>query len=191
MSPRKSQSTDVEPAKRATADQPSEPDPQRRYHARRVKFRQAAAHFAGSMFLVRRPGAHAPGFMLSPAPQVFPRQGLANRLTQTQWMSYRLRAKTHSWSQSLRHCFQPSDRFDVLNEAAALLVDRFKKAKIDGHRELRYKKYIQWSILQHYEVVATPLLDITQSLRVACSFAQLRSSDPTCYVYVFWTTISN
>jgi hypothetical protein len=33
-------------------------------------------------------------------------------------------------------------------------------------------------------VTATPLLDITQSLRVACSFAQFRSSDPTCYVYV-------
>ncbi|HEV8589769.1 MAG TPA: FRG domain-containing protein [Pyrinomonadaceae bacterium] len=76
-------------------------------------------------------------------------------------------------------------RFDMLNEAAVLLVDRFKKAKIDGHRELRHKKYIQWSILQHYEVLDTPLLDITQSLRVACSFAQLRSTDPACYVYVF------
>ncbi len=75
-------------------------------------------------------------------------------------------------------------RFELLDQAARLLVDRFKKGKIDGHRELRQKRYIQWSILQHYEVVATPLLDLTHSLRVACSFAQLRSTDPTCYVYV-------
>src|ERR1019366_4683269 len=40
-----------------------------------------------------------------------------------------------------------------------------------------------WSILQHYEVAETPLLDVTHSLRVACSFAQLASSDQTCYVY--------
>jgi hypothetical protein len=33
-------------------------------------------------------------------------------------------------------------------------------------------------------VAATPLLDITQSLRVACSFAQLASTDKTCFVYV-------
>lgn len=81
-------------------------------------------------------------------------------------------------ARELRH------RFDLLDQASRLLVDRFKKAKIEGHRELRQKRYIQWSILQHYEVVATPLLDLTQSLRVACSFAQLRSTDTKCFVYV-------
>jgi len=75
-------------------------------------------------------------------------------------------------------------RFELLDQAAHALVDKFKAAKIEGHRELRQKRYIQWSILQHYEVVGTPLLDLTHSLRVACSFAQLRSTDPTCYVYV-------
>jgi FRG domain-containing protein len=81
-------------------------------------------------------------------------------------------------TRELRH------RFELLDQAARLLVEKFKKAKIVGYRELRQKRYIQWSILQHYEVVATPLLDLTHSLRVACSFAQQRSSDPTCYVYV-------
>ncbi len=81
-------------------------------------------------------------------------------------------------ARELRH------RYDLLEQAAQLLVDRFKTANIDGYRELRRKRYIQWSILQHYEVIATPLLDITQSLRVACSFAQLHSTDPRCYVYV-------
>lgn len=75
-------------------------------------------------------------------------------------------------------------RFDMLDQAGAVLADRFRAAGIEGYRELRQKRYIQWSILQHYEVLATPLLDLTQSLRVACSFAQLRSTDPSCYVYV-------
>lgn len=46
-----------------------------------------------------------------------------------------------------------------------------------------WKQYIQWSIIQHYQVCDTPLLDLTQSLRVACSFAQIGSPDG--YVYVF------
>jgi hypothetical protein len=81
-------------------------------------------------------------------------------------------------ARELRH------RFELLDQAGRLLVERFKNAGIEGHRELRQKCYIQWSILQHYEVLSTPLLDLTQSLRVACSFAQLSSTDPTCYVYV-------
>jgi len=81
-------------------------------------------------------------------------------------------------TRELRH------RFDLLDQAARLLVEKFKSASVEGHTELRQKKYIQWSILQHYEVAATPLLDLTHSLRVACSFAQLRSTDPTCCVYV-------
>jgi hypothetical protein len=81
-------------------------------------------------------------------------------------------------ARELRH------RFELLDQAARLLVERFKKAGVDGHRELRQKRYIQWSILQHYGVLPTPLLDLTQSIRVACSFAQLHSTDPTCYVYV-------
>jgi hypothetical protein len=63
-------------------------------------------------------------------------------------------------------------------------VALFGKRKIDGARDVSRRRYIQWSILQHYEVIATPLLDVTQSLRVACSFAQLASTGPTCYVYV-------
>jgi hypothetical protein len=82
-------------------------------------------------------------------------------------------------SRELRH------RFDLLEQAARLLVQAFKDAAIEGHRELRQKRYIQWSILQHYEVLPTPLLDLTQSIRVACSFAQPRSADAQCYVYVF------
>ncbi len=75
-------------------------------------------------------------------------------------------------------------RFRQLESAGRALVKRFVVNKVEGAREVSRKKYVQWSILQHYEVVPTPLLDITHSLRVACSFAQLASTDPTCYVYV-------
>lgn len=76
-------------------------------------------------------------------------------------------------------------RFDKLNSASKILVELFRNNKIDGLTELRRKKLIQWSILQHYEVTETPLIDITQSLRVACSFAQLNNNENTAYIYVF------
>lgn len=76
-------------------------------------------------------------------------------------------------------------RFDKLNTASKFLVELFKKHKIEGHSELRRKRLIQWSILQHYEVTETPLIDITQSLRVACSFAQLYNKEKTAFIYVF------
>jgi len=76
-------------------------------------------------------------------------------------------------------------RFDKLESASKILSHLFKKSKIQGQYELRRKKYIQWSILQHYEVTETPLIDLTQSLRVACSFAQLWNDQKTAFVYVF------
>lgn len=76
-------------------------------------------------------------------------------------------------------------RFDKLNSASKILVELFRKHKIEGVAELKRKKLIQWSILQHYEVTETPLIDITQSLRVACSFAQLDNKEETAYIYVF------
>jgi hypothetical protein len=75
-------------------------------------------------------------------------------------------------------------RFRQLDFACRLLVQQLEHAQIVGARDVARKRYIQWSILQHYEVVATPLLDVTHSLRVACSFAQLASTDESCYVYV-------
>ncbi len=76
-------------------------------------------------------------------------------------------------------------RFDKLQSASKILTELFKKNKIEGRYELRRKKFIQWSILQHYEVTETPLIDITQSIRVACSFAQLNNEYETAFVYVF------
>ena len=42
-----------------------------------------------------------------------------------------------------------------------------------------------WALLQHYQVCDTPLLDVTQSLRVASSFATMDRKDGTAHLYVF------
>ena len=42
---------------------------------------------------------------------------------------------------------------------------------------------IRWAIIQHYEICETPLVDLTSSLRVACSFA-LNKSQEGGYVFV-------
>nr|WP_319388001.1 FRG domain-containing protein [uncultured Cohaesibacter sp.] len=80
--------------------------------------------------------------------------------------------------EELRH------RFDLLDQACKELVNRWAKSKLEGIRDIRQKRYVQWSILQHYGVVETPLLDITHSLRVSCSFAQLGSTSDHSIVYV-------
>ena len=76
-------------------------------------------------------------------------------------------------------------KFSVLDEACDLLKIKFKDAKINGFNELKRKTLIQWSILQHYEVCDTPLIDITHSIRVACTFAYNENKNNKCYFYVF------
>ncbi|CDX57710.1 conserved hypothetical protein [Mesorhizobium plurifarium] len=75
-------------------------------------------------------------------------------------------------------------RFDILDQACRGLVDRWADSGLEGTRDIKQKRYVQWSILQHYAVVDTPLLDITHSLRVACSFAQQGSTSESAVVYV-------
>ena len=75
-------------------------------------------------------------------------------------------------------------RINALNNASSTLVDLLGQEGVEGTPEVKRRKYVQWSILQHYEVCPTPLVDFTQSLRVACSFAlDGASADP--YIYVF------
>lgn len=76
-------------------------------------------------------------------------------------------------------------RFDILDKSSKNLVKLFEEERIDGFRELKRKKLIQWSILQHYEVCGTPLMDFTQSLRVACSFAHMDNGNGNAYIFVF------
>jgi hypothetical protein len=75
--------------------------------------------------------------------------------------------------------------FSILEASATRLCDVLEKAEVTGFRDVRRRRYIQWSILQHYGVCTTPLLDLTHSLRVACTFSYLASDGSTPYVFVF------
>ncbi|PKM65357.1 MAG: FRG domain-containing protein [Firmicutes bacterium HGW-Firmicutes-2] len=79
-------------------------------------------------------------------------------------------------------------KFSVLEAASNMLKDSFeeysKKSEIIGFNELRRIDKLQWSILQHYEVCETPFLDLTHSLRVACSFALNGGELEFAYIYM-------
>ncbi len=76
-------------------------------------------------------------------------------------------------------------RFELLEMATYKLTEAFDREKLDGRADIRRKPYIAWSILQHYGVCDTPLLDLTQSLRVAATFAQQDNPADSGVVYVF------
>lgn len=75
-------------------------------------------------------------------------------------------------------------RFNLLKGAEKELIKTCQEENINELKEIKNKKYIRWSLLQHYDVVDTPLLDFSQSLRVACSFAQLNAKNDRVYIYV-------
>jgi hypothetical protein len=76
-----------------------------------------------------------------------------------------------------------AQRFGKLAEAEAALVSLYKSAGLLGLDRIRRHHVLRWSILQHYEVCDTPLLDVTHSLRIAASFASLSGND-LAYVFV-------
>lgn len=71
-----------------------------------------------------------------------------------------------------------------LEAAGKILSKKLKDEEVQNATIVGRKRLIQWSILQHYEVVDTPLIDVTQSLRVACSFAMLNNNSGYAYIYV-------
>ncbi len=76
-------------------------------------------------------------------------------------------------------------RFDILEGCSRRLSQLFEDQRIEGHRDLKRRRSIQWSILQHYEVCSTPYTDFTHSLRVACSFATMDNNGDEAYIFVF------
>ena len=75
-------------------------------------------------------------------------------------------------------------RYEILAEAEQMLSDDFCRSSFLGRRRITRHRLLRWSILQHYEVCGTPLLDVTHSLRVAASFATnvVPETDPVLYV---------
>lgn len=76
-------------------------------------------------------------------------------------------------------------RFDMLELAEIYLADTFDREVLDGRTDVRRKTLIAWSILQHYGICDTPLLDLTHSLHVACTFAQLNNENERGLVAIF------
>ena len=70
-------------------------------------------------------------------------------------------------------------RFLKLYRSSEMLRNRYS---LIGKYKLHKFPEITWAILQHYEVCATPLLDITSSIRVASSFASMGDQE---YGYIF------
>lgn len=78
------------------------------------------------------------------------------------------------------------NRFSILDNAAAALLKKFARVKLEGHEKLNKFPELCWAILQHYGVCDTPLLDVTYSLRVAASFAlNSGSSEAVLLIYGF------
>jgi len=68
---------------------------------------------------------------------------------------------------------------------------RLKKAEAEvqklsfrGGRHVKRCQALQWAILQHYRICDTPLLDVTRSLRVACSFSKHEHDSDDTFLYV-------
>ena len=73
-------------------------------------------------------------------------------------------------------------RYDQLEQMEGALVQDYFRRYQDRFSRSRI---LRWTILQHYEVCATPLLDLTHSLRVATSFAFSYSKDARADPYLF------
>jgi hypothetical protein len=68
-------------------------------------------------------------------------------------------------------------RFMKLVIAERALVAEYRRRGLLGRERLERQRILRWAILQHYEICKTPLLDVTQSLRIAASFASDHASD--------------
>src|SRR5262249_29378940 len=75
------------------------------------------------------------------------------------------------------------ERFERLKDAERELVIRYTEERLLGVERLRRHRILRWSILQHYGVCRTPLLDVTHSLRIAASFASEGEPD-TAFIFV-------
>ena len=74
-------------------------------------------------------------------------------------------------------------KFLILNKCVKDLVNVCDEYNLEDLTNVKRRKHIAWSILQHYEMCETPLLDVTHSLRVACTFASM-GSGAYGYIYV-------
>lgn len=76
-------------------------------------------------------------------------------------------------------------RFPALKRAENQLIASYNDETLFlGGDEIKRYRILRWSIIQHYEIYDTPLLDVTHSLRVAASFASLKNETDEAFLYV-------
>lgn len=75
-------------------------------------------------------------------------------------------------------------RYDYLSSAENLLVEKWRGDNEAESERVARQRILRWAILQHYEVCPTPLLDVTQSLRIAASFASLERRRGFVHLFV-------
>lgn len=73
------------------------------------------------------------------------------------------------------------ERFEKLDKAVNTLFKA--RDQLGLHSVLKNHKEYYMALIQHYELLKTPMIDLTQSLTVAASFALQKQS--TGYLYVF------
>lgn len=77
-----------------------------------------------------------------------------------------------------------NDRFWKLKKTEMELVRQYDSARMLGIERLKRHRILRWAILQHYEICPTPLLDVTQSLRIAASFASQNAESRDVFLFV-------
>jgi len=74
-------------------------------------------------------------------------------------------------------------KFEKLKNAEVILSREFAESDFIGNDEISRHRILRWSILQHYEVCDTPLLDVTHSLRIGASFASIENNSDEAFLY--------
>lgn len=73
-------------------------------------------------------------------------------------------------------------RYVKLEDKCRNVVENYP---FSGVTRLKRSEEIQWAIIQHYQVAPTPLIDLTESLQVAATFATRQNKNDYGYVFVF------
>lgn len=71
--------------------------------------------------------------------------------------------------------------YRILSEKVDLFTNSYK---YERKKFVTRDKYLLWAVLQHYQVCSTPLLDMTHSLSIGCSFSLLNNNKQYPVLYV-------
>ncbi len=104
-----------------------------------------------------------------------------------QTKDYRENRKTTLFPSMFRRKFQGgyllTARYEKLKQTEEALVYKLKRTEY--RNRISRSQLLRWAIIQHYEVCPTPLLDLTNSLAVAASFAFTNSREAGDHVFLY------